>query len=325
MNSHAQLTRRAFYRICGFLGLLQAIRRQVLSAEPLRWEAQPDRTGALTRTYRADAQIVLLSVPVLRRSGVGAGRVTWSEDEKSRRLDFLGYSFPEHAAGLNRLGFIRELACKDADAVESLYFGVMTASPEDNPAEARKALHEQVSEQLYTAIEGRITSGSVETITSHFTAPARLSVAQHDQLVAMARQALSAAPRKPPEFTPGTAAQPTFLQALAKLLQDPSRNHIRYSYNARLYGLWLRRYPDSKATAYFRGRRLIAQESTVVRVEARVSRETAAKEANFQLWVEQAERPLPLRIEYQPKSYLRLTFEADGAPGVTDIGQAPAV
>ena len=33
----------------------------------------------------------------------------------------------------------------------------------------------------------------------------------------------------------------------------------------------------------------------------------------FRLWVEEgAARPLPLRIEYQPKSYLRLTFEATG-------------
>jgi hypothetical protein len=33
----------------------------------------------------------------------------------------------------------------------------------------------------------------------------------------------------------------------------------------------------------------------------------------FRLWIEEgAPRPLPLRIEYQPKSFLRLTFEAVG-------------
>jgi hypothetical protein len=249
--------------------------------------------------------------------------VTWSENAKFRLLDFAGYSFPERAAGLNRLGFIRELTRKDSDAVESIYFGLMTASPEESAAEARKALHKETHDQLYRAIEGRIAPGDVETITSDFTAPARLSVAQHEELLAMARQALSAAPHKPPDFDPRTAAQPTFLQALAKLLQEPSRNHIRYIYNAGMYGLWLRRNPDSKATAYFRGKRLIAPESTVVRAEGRLHRETGGKETNFQVWVEEAAWPLPLHIECQPKAYVRLTFEADDALRTTDTVMTP--
>jgi hypothetical protein len=37
------------------------------------------------------------------------------------------------------------------------------------------------------------------------------------------------------------------------------------------------------------------------------------KPIEFHLWIEEgAPRPLPLRIDYQPKSYLRLTFEAQG-------------
>jgi hypothetical protein len=36
------------------------------------------------------------------------------------------------------------------------------------------------------------------------------------------------------------------------------------------------------------------------------------KPIEFRLWIEEgAAHPLPLRIEYQPKSYLRLTFEAN--------------
>jgi hypothetical protein len=254
---------------------------------------------------------------VLRRSGVGAGRVTWSENAKFRLLDFTGYSFPERAAGLNRLGFIRELTRKGTDPMESIYFGFMTASPEETAADARKALHKETHDQLYTAIAGRIAPGEMETITSHFTAPPRLSLAQREELLAMAHEALSAASPKPCEFDPRTSSQPTFLQALATLLQDSSRDHTQCVFNARVYDLCLRRYPDANATRYFRGKRLIAQASTVIRAEGRLRHETGGKETNFQVWVEEGARPLPLRIEYQPKSYLRLTFEVDEGPVAT--------
>lgn len=323
MNS-SQLTRRTFGRLCALAGLLRASRRPALAAEKLQWDAQPDRSRASSRNYRADAQVVLLSVPVLRRAGVGAGSVTWSENAESRLLDFTGYSFPERAAGLNRFGFIRELSRKPAERAESIYFGLMTASPEESAEEARTALRKQTAEQLYTAIEGRIAPGEVETVTSHFVAPSRLTAAQHDELLSMARHALSAASQKPPEFDAHAATEPTFLQALAGLLQDPSRTYTRYIYNARLYDLWLRRFPDSKAAAYFREKRLIPHEANVTRVEGRLRRQAGGKDTNFQIWMQEGARPLPLRIEYQAKPYLRLTFEADDSSASATAGRDAA-
>jgi hypothetical protein len=314
MDSPAQLTRRDLFRTCGLAALLRTIGRPVRAGERLGWQAQPDSHDSSTRIYRADAQVVLLSVTLLRRSGVGAGRATWSENDRVRLLDFTGYSLPERAAGLNRFGFIRELSRKQVEAVESIYVGLMTASPEESATQARNALHKEMRDQLYTAIEGRVTPGEVETSTTDFTASAKLTVARHEELLGMARQALSEAPKKPPEFDPGTAPQRTFLQALADLLQDPARDRTRYVYNARLYGLWLRRSPDAKATAYFRGKHLIASDAAVVRAEGGLRRETGGKETNFQIWFEQTDRPIPLRIEYQAKPYLRLVFEVDESP-----------
>jgi hypothetical protein len=321
MKTPTRLTRRALGRICGLGGLLRAMARPVLGTERLGWEAQPGPHGAIRRRYRADAQVVLLGVTLLRRPGVGAGSATWSENSQVRLLDFTGYSFPERAAGLNRFGFIRELSRGEAGALESIYLGLMTASPEESAAEARKALYAEKHDQLYTVIEGRLAPGSVETLTAHFTASATLSVAQHTELLARAQEALAAAPRKPPEFDPATAPQRTFLQALADLLQNPSREQTRYVYNARLYDLRLQRYADPKATAYFRGKGLISQGAAVVRAEGRLRREAGGKETNFQVWVEQTARPLPLRIEYQAKPYLRLIFEADDAPAAA--GSSP--
>lgn len=313
MNSTmAFLTRRGLWRALGLASLLRALRPPELRAARLQWEAQPDARRAGRRSYRADAQIVLLSIPLVRRPGVGGGSTTWSEEAGVRLLEFTGYSLPERAAGLNRLGLIRELSRLGGDEPESIYFGLMTASPEESAAEARKALHPQSQSVLYSAIEGRVAPGDVVTTSAHFMAPAGLSATHRDDLLAMARQALSAASGKPPEFDARTTRETTFLQALAGLLQDPSREHARYVYNGRLYRLRLSATADPKGTAYFRQKRLIAPDAEVIRAEGRLRRESGGKESSFGLWVEEhSARPLPLRIEYQPRSYLRLMFETE--------------
>jgi len=68
---------------------------------------------------------------------------------------------------------------------------------------------------------------------------------------------------------------------------------------------------DAKATAYFRERRLIAGSVEVVRRRRTAAPRSRRQGDEFRLWIPSgAERPLPLRIEYQAKSYLRLVFEA---------------
>ncbi len=194
---------------------------------------------------------------------------------------------------------------------ECIYFGLMTASPEESAAEARKALHQGSADLLFTTIEGRVAPGDVETTTAHFKAPATMS-AHYDELVGMARQALSSAPASPPEFDPRVSSGRTFLQAIAGLLREPARDHTPYVYNGRLYRLWLRQSADPKATAYFRQKGLLAPDASALRAEGKLRREAGGKETNFQVWVaESSARPLPLRIEYQAKSYLRLMFEAE--------------
>jgi hypothetical protein len=74
--------------------------------------------------------------------------------------------------------------------------------------------------------------------------------------------------------------------------------------------MWVSRAPDSKATAYFREHALSGESSEVIRITGKIRRETGGKETSFRLWFEPGEMPLPLRIEYQAKSYLRLVFEA---------------
>lgn len=268
------------------------------------------------RRYRADAQVLLLSLPILRRSGVGGGSVVWREWREAAGqmllLEFTGYSSPERAAGLNRLGFIRETSNREDSAIrESSYFGVMTASTEESAEEAHKALHSNATEATYTAIQGRIAGNQVETATVHFVGPARLSPDRRAELFARAEQALSAAPKKPPEFRASGNVPAPFLHALADALRHPGREQSQYVYSGRLYRLWLRHAADARTTAYFREKGLIPGGARAVRVSGKVRRETGGKETEFRVWIEEgAAQPVPLRIDFQPKSYLRLIFEA---------------
>jgi hypothetical protein len=107
------------------------------------------------------------------------------------------------------------------------------------------------------------------------------------------------------------ALPPPFLSALADALCGPTQLESRYVYAVRLYRLWLHKAADPRATEYFQKRKLISPGAKVIRASGTVRREAGGKDTQFGIWVEEGNRrPIPLRIEYQAKSYLRLTFEA---------------
>jgi hypothetical protein len=311
LMAHARgVSRRLFAKM-----LSGAALARICPAESGRlvWQVSAAPALNLERRYRADAQIILLGVTLLRRENVGGGSVAWREFQTprpARLLEFSGYSTPERAAGLNRMGFLRELAVVGESAAESIYFGLMTASPEESAEEARKALHSTRTEQTYTAIDGRIASGAAETSIAHFTAPNAMSADRTSELMERARHALASAERMPATASACESSR-SFLQALAGLLEHPDQAEGRYTFSGRIYQIRLSRSADHKATEHFRQRALLPGSAQAVRISGRVRRLTGGKETEFTLWVSSAEeRPLPLRIEYQPKSYLRLRFEA---------------
>ena len=284
--------------------------------EPLTWEAPPEGSAGLERRYRADAQVVLLGLTLLHRQDVGDGSASWREwtakdGAAMRVVEFSGRSAPERAAGLNRMGLMQELSRTAGGAgTESLYFGVMTSSPEDNAADAKKALHSTAQDAMYSAIEGHLTASAVETTGAKFVAAARTAEAERSELIGKARQALAGAEKKTAAWHSGEAPLP-FLHALAWLLTHGGVTETRCAYNGRMYRLKAQRAADAKATALYRGEKLIAAGAAVTRVSATLQREEGGALNEFRLWVEEGSpRPLPLRVEYQAKAYLRLTFEA---------------
>lgn len=312
-----RFTRRYFGRICAGGLLLGTRLLRARDAAPLSWAILPDSRAGSERRYRADAQIILFSIPVFHRNGVGDGVAIWRESTAEdgalmRLLEFTGRSAPEHAAGLNRFGFIQELSRTVAGTcAESIYFGLMTTSPEESAADARKALHSNSKEISFSAIEAHIADRSVETAAAHFIAPARTSPAGRGALIESARQALSGVPKKKDDLRPVEPMPRPFLHTLADLLSRPDSSQAQYVYYGRLYYLKVERSADPKAANVFREQNLIAPNANVTRVSGALWWQKGDKPIEFRLWIEEGTaRPIPLRIEYQPKSYLRLTFEA---------------
>lgn len=289
-------TRREFGQLCAAALLVGQRFLRAAARAPLTWTSCPEPNPGFERRYRADAQVMLLGMTVLHRSNVGDGSAAWRESISEdgsvvRLLEFAGRSAPERAAGLNRFGYIQELSRSG----EAIYFGVMTSSPEESAAEARQALHSTSKDAWYSAIDGRVSEVGMETARARFIASAHTSAEERQELIDRARHELSAAPK----ITTAAQGSPhPFLHALAALLSDPQKNETLYAYNGRSYHLAVERSRDPKMPG-------------AIRVAGSLRRLEGGKTTEFRVWVrEGAAHPVPLRIEYQPKSYLRLTFEA---------------
>jgi hypothetical protein len=186
----------------------------------------------------------------------------------------------------------------------------MTSSPEESAAEARHALHSDAKDAWFSAIEGYAGAARTETVSARFLAPARTNPAERRNLIERARQALTEAADRKREAATGVPLRP-FLHVLADSLRGAASSEGRYTYNGRVYRMRIEKSRDAKAAREFSDAGLIAPGAAVERVAGKLWSEGGGKPSEFRLWVPAGEaHPLPLRIEYQPKGYLKLTFEA---------------
>ena len=274
------MSRRAFGR---FLGVAPwSLSRRAPAQERLAWNDLGASAPVLERRYRADAQVLVLSVPLLRRQGVGGGSVRWIESQNLRLLEFNGYSLPARAAGFNRLGFLRELSrTAGGKSAESIYFGLMTASGEESAEQARSALHSTAKEQAYTVIDGRVGGAGSEAAVAHFTAPSALTAEQQPELMDRSRKALAAdakiaATRGGQELSAGGGG------TLGRCGTDA--NHLRVR-GWRVFTIGSRA-ADAKSTAYFANGGFIPAGGNVIRVAGKLRRQVGGKDIEFRLWVE---------------------------------------
>jgi hypothetical protein len=264
--------------------------------------AAPSRTTA--RTYRADAVILFLGIAIFRRAGVGGGQASLEENGEGaalrRTLFFAAGSDPKRAHGLNRLGWMREAVLgPDSNPSDATYFGVLSSSPEESLEHARKSVDSSPSGHgIFAAVSGRNTAGHSRSAITHFEY-ATAALWSDRGLIEQAQSTFHTGVNWRETAWPNSPNQapPTFLFQLAALLKQRSRRAVgRYVYNEQEYLLELDAQTSRDHLLPFRGK---------------IRNLRTGYETLFRLWLEEASGSIvPVRFEVQPRSFLRLTFEA---------------
>jgi hypothetical protein len=297
----------------GFTGLFLALlfrHGRGKAAEPPAPQSSSPPSHVELRHYRADAVILFLGLTILRRSGVGGGRASVEKTvEKTSDGDFARTTFffaagsdPKRAHGLNRMGWIREVVLGSKSIpTEATYFGVMTSSPEESFAHAQKAIvGPQAGRSVYSTVNGRHTAGHSRSALTHFEFPSD-SVWSDQRLIDEAQaQFKTNVTWRENSWPDPTSAPHTFLCELASLLKPRARHAAgSYIYNEQEYALEL----DAAQTG--------AGAARLIQVRGKVRNLRTGRQTPFQLWMEEGSASVvPVRIDFQPRSFLRLTFEA---------------
>ena len=286
-------------------------------------------SSKLSFSYRADAVIVLLSLPVYRRADVGSGSASLTEvareDGKYYSLHFAGASRPERAGGLDRVGTIHEVVKERHAALsEAAYFGVLTSSPEESLEEGRRSLARSAGKwNEYTAIDGHSRNGFTRSAVAHFRLPS--GGREKARIVEEARakfQVSRPAWRENQWPVKSDAdAPPTFLYSLLRAIQRPQRvSESWYVYSERSYRLRIEKIPDRQQGERFAELGLTSRPDCIIEVRGRTREDRSGHQTTFRLWIEDGPaNALPLRIEFQPRSYLRLSFEVDPQASTTSL------
>ena len=288
----------------GFTGLLLG---SLFRRLPLSGQSGSVKPGiaprVLSRTYRTDAIILLLGLTIYKRAGVGGGQTSVEETGEGgslrRTFFFAGGSDPKRARGLSRLGWMREVVVGPASVpTEASYFGVLTSSPEESLEHARQSRAPASGRSTFSAANGRNTAGHSRSAVTHFEFSSA-AVWSDRSLIEQAQSTFhskvdwreSSWPAWPDQ------APPTFLFQIATLLQQRTgRATGRYVYSEQEYTLELET-----------GR----SRDGLIPVRGKIQNLRTRGDTSFRLWLEEgSDSIIPVRIEFQPRSFLRLTFEA---------------
>ncbi len=252
-------------------------------------------TAGFQQRYRMDATILLLGAPIFTRQAAGGGyasvEISRDQAERAVALQFAAGSDPARAHGLNRFGILREALVLRGAVTELSFAGLMTRAREESLEQGRKALASSARGSEGLVARGRTLGSIIQTwIDAIDLAP--------DCNWLNLNETLSEALRSEPRTQAGetaSAASTTFLHAMhsAAFSTDPICRR-QFTHASKAYWLETRRHPDRPLELAG----AIHDLAGVRCAEFRTS--YAAGDTSG----------IPIRIEYRPRSFLRLTFEA---------------
>jgi hypothetical protein len=268
--------------------------------------------------YRADATILLLGIPILSRRGVGNGSAGYREQRaaETRRLNlsFAGGSWPERAAGVVKFGAMEEES-RFAGGLfqEADYFGLITSSPEASYSEAREARDKAGGSVTLAAVEGVLRGASYRWRQTWFKPTGQVRTSAWQTLLPQGRTQLAALPLAPLSLPSGPASPP-FLTAIVQCFErSEARQDVPFVYAGGSYRLILQREADPGTGASLARRIPSVNAARVLRFSGETRRDGKTR-SKFRLWLDPTRPvPVPLRIEIQPRIFLRLSFELDPA------------
>lgn len=275
-------------------------------------------------TYRADASILLMGIPIYTRESAGGGFASLREARLSGRdvlvLRFSAGSYPQRARGLNRLGLFQEtVACSQGRPEQAAYFGFVTSSPEESIEAGEAALDSGgKAKAAYEAIEGSISDGWEASRRADFEVPSEYDWDRIGQLEGLIRDSLENGPAVKDESQRRPGRPNTFLHTvLQSAWKSDERTKADYCYNGKRYRLLAERRSDPRTGQKLLDEGLAVDPHKIVLLQGQILNLDEGGKTSFRLWLaEGAERSLPIRFEYKPRGFLRISFVADAAGGV---------
>ncbi len=318
------LTRRGYLRrILGLgltLGCALAQAGRYLRIDRLPEENDLPFHTILKRTYRADVVVAILGVPIFSRQEVGGAVAVLREASQSDRrlvsLQFAGGANPARTHGIHYFGSAEEVVVESrTEPLRAASFGFVTtrSSNQESFEQARQSLMAGNSHPAAAviAVEQSVGQGKVRNLSA--TLPAG-DVAWRDDWQELAKQVRS-------EFQQANATAQeancpadalTFLFAVLRALRAPGKSSFHYFHNAKPYRLECEKAADRHAAENFAAKRLTSAPDTVVRLTGQIHDLAKGHTSTFKLWLDHGS-DLPIRIEFSPRSYLRIALEFDPA------------
>jgi hypothetical protein len=299
----------------------------------------PLAEGGVSYQVNATVLIPLLitSIPIINREDVGVGSFAVADFEDSdggtlRAYEFFAASNPDRARGLNRLGFIREVAKLGSDGTRwTAQFGVISAdrAQAQSREDAEQSFEQDQNLQPYkiidTMIERRRNHGTVTTLILE----GRWESA--DALYADVRPEWATVPPEREhelEDPRGVLYEEPigFLGAIQLTLRrvattlaagnDPPSFSCPYIHKGQVFQMeFLDHKIDRRRQALYLEAGLVRPNTVVHKLEYRVMNDEGDEDESFELWTElpskNADDPssppiLPIAFEFKPRAYLAL-------------------
>jgi hypothetical protein len=243
------------------------------------------------------ATVTALGIRVFNRNNIGGGYATVELGETASAtciaLQFAAGSLPDRAGSLNRFGMLREaIACRNDGAEEAAFAGFITSSKEESLSEARNALRRVEGGVPLALAWGYSRGGRNYAQIVHTTVDSSATWMQSEEILNDLLNQVSS------DLSTETHAESGagFLSVMRSAGISTNGSICKtFLHNCKKYELRTQR-----------------KASVPGELTGEIHNDHGQVTAQFRALYDPVDPSgLPIRFEYNPRSFLRLTFESD--------------